>query len=351
MNDLKQEIAQELDRVRRGRRADALHEFVDILRFRHGNTPPSLHEARDLLRNCQATWDLRGRVVPADAAALDPATEDQITTDLLELAVAWADLRMRVATPVEVTDARREARQRLDDAETEFGRSLSLDLQRRELDPAGKGKDPTWLEPHTAWDHYQYGRFYFRTGRVAEAETAFRHTLTERPQDLWPNFFQGLCAYRLGHYDDALAAFRTAIALSPRAAPIYYNRALALEALGRRDEAYGDDTRAIELDPHLAAAWLNRGILAVKSGRPADAVADLEQAIGLSTDPETLGHIHFNLALAHRACGDRTAASKEADQAVALGNFDARTLVRDLGTASAAASTQSRAREPLRTAN
>ena len=348
VNDLKQEIAQELGRVRRGRAADLLHDFADILRFRHGNTPPSDSETQKLLSGCQSTWDLRDRLVPAGAATLDPATEEQITTDLLELAVAWADLRMRVAAPIEVAEARREARQRLDDAEAEFGRSLSLDLQRRELDPDGKGKDPTWVRPQSAWDYYQLGRFCLRTGRVSEAEAAFSRTLAERPQDLWPNFFQGLCAYRLGLYGDALAAFRTAIALSPRAAPIYYNRALALEALGRRDEAFSDDTRAIELDPRLAAAWLNRGILAVKSGRPADAVADLEQALGLSTDPETLGHIHFNLALAHRASGDRAAARAAADKAVALGNLDARTLVRDLATPPAL--TRPRTREPLRTA-
>ena len=83
------------------------------------------------------------------------------------------------------------------------------------------------------------------------------------------------------------------------------------EALGRTTEAIRDYNRALELDPALISASINRGILAYQSGRNDDAIADFDRAIRRASDAPTAGLIHYNLALAHRARGDRAAALRE----------------------------------------
>ena len=170
------------------------------------------------------------------------------------------------------------------------------------------------------------GRAHLRAGRFWEAATDFQHVLDQRPEDFWPNFYQGVCAYRLAQFHDALAAFRTCIALAPKSAECYYNRARVAESLGRGPEAMRDYTRALELDPALTAAAINRGTLAYRNGRTDAAIADFQQAIRTETDSRTLGLIHFNLALAHLARGDRAAALASVQAAMARGHEPARAL-------------------------
>jgi tetratricopeptide (TPR) repeat protein len=87
-----------------------------------------------------------------------------------------------------------------------------------------------------------------------------------------------------------------------------------------------DYDSALQRDRNLTAALLNRGILAYKSGRHAAAVADFQRALGTSSDPRTMGRIHYNLALTRLAQGDRAAALASAEQALAWGNDEARGL-------------------------
>jgi tetratricopeptide (TPR) repeat protein len=159
---------------------------------------------------------------------------------------------------------------------------------------------------------------------VQEAAAEFQRTLELQPEDFWSNFYQGHCAYHLGQFEDASAAFRTCIALSPKTAWCYHDRARAEEALGQVKQAYGDYSRAIELDPALSVATLNRGILSYKAGRSEDAIADFLRALRASPDRETAGRIHFNLALAHLARGNRQAALASAEEAVTSGYRKAR---------------------------
>jgi tetratricopeptide (TPR) repeat protein len=135
----------------------------------------------------------------------------------------------------------------------------------------------------------------------------------------------------LGNHEDACAAFRTCIALAPQTAECYYNRALAHEALGRGDQALADYGRALELDPALTAAALNRGLLGYKRAQHRHAIADFLRALHTATvtgtaDRETIGQIHYNLALAYLATGDRTSALASSEKALGLGYPEARGL-------------------------
>jgi serine/threonine protein kinase/tetratricopeptide (TPR) repeat protein len=329
VNSLRQALVEQLHRARRGQKAAELHDLADLVRFRYGLTPFAAAEARDVVRSIQAIWDERDLLLSPKAGTSDPKIDQGIRTDLLELAIVWAELRVQIAPPAETDAAKRDALRVLDQAQAACGPSPSLELVRRSITGVLGRIDSLpgpVSAPMSTWDHYDLGRSYLRAEQFREASREFQSVLDQRPQDFWPNFYQGICAYRLGQYSDALAAFRTCTALAPTKAECYYNRALAAEALGRGDRAFLDYGRALELDPGLTAAALNRGILSYRSGRHDEAVADFLRALRTSHDSRTVGRIHYNLALAHLARGDRPSALASAEEALARGHEEAHSL-------------------------
>jgi eukaryotic-like serine/threonine-protein kinase len=329
VDSLKRSLEDQLLMAQRGQKVAALHALADLIRFRHGIDLPSTEEARALIKNIRAVWNERDLLVGPNTRALDALSEQVIRTDLLDLAIAAAELRLGLAPPAEADAARHDALQLLDLAKTWCGPSPRLDrlcnstvTAPAQAAPAGK-QQPVTL---SNLDHFDQGRSHLRDGRFRDAAVDFQRVLDQRPQDFWSNFYQGLCAYRLGQFHDALAAFRTCVALAPNSAECYYNRARVAEALGRRDQAIHDYCRALELDPSFTSASINRGILAYKDGQNDDAIADFRRAIRAAADSRTLGLIHYNLALAHLARGDRVAALASAQEATARGHEGAREL-------------------------
>jgi eukaryotic-like serine/threonine-protein kinase len=315
-------LSKQLHLAKLGQKAGELHHLADLVRFWYGSTPPAGKEAQNLIAKVPAIWEERNLLLKPQGEALDAESEQGIRTDLLELAVVWADLRVRLASKSEVDEARREAWRVLDQAEAICGPSPALNRELRAYAQA-LGETRSFHEPdpapRSAWEHYDLGRSYLRSGLVREAAGEFQRTLELRPQDFWPNFFQGLCAYELGEFEEAAAAFRTCIALAPSTAECYYNRARAADAQEHARQAFSDYSRALELDPGLAVAALNRGILSYKASRYDDAIADFHRALGASPDSEIVGRTHYNLALTHQAKGDRTSALASVQEAVALG--------------------------------
>jgi Flp pilus assembly protein TadD len=320
----------ELRLARRGQKAVALHRLADLVRFRYGLDPPASGEASNLVRDVRAIWREKDLLLGPGGESLDADTEEAIRTDLLELAVVWADLRVRLAADDGRDEALREAIEVLDQAEAACGHSPALSRERRTyaraLGRIDRSPGPE-LAPQSAWEHYDLGRSYLRSGSLHEADAEFQRTLELRPQDFWPNFYQGLCAFRLGQFDVAAAAFRTCTALAPGTAECYFNRGMADEALGRSEVAYRDYSRALELEPGLMAAAMNRGILSYKAGRADAAVTDFQRALrSAGPDQRAIGRIHYNLALAHSARGDRMEARASAEAAIHAGYRDAREL-------------------------
>jgi serine/threonine protein kinase/Flp pilus assembly protein TadD len=317
----------------RAKNAAELHELVNLFRFRFGITPPEPAEARALYLRGRAIWDARGRITHGLNVPhrVDPATEDQVRVDLIDLATILADL----CTHGEgvVTD-REEAGRILGAAQAEFGPAAAL---RRALanDSQAPGRADLAPDaippPHTAWEYYDLGRSYFRSGEHALAVAEFQHAIDIRPEEFWPHYYHGICSYKLGRHADAVASFGTAIALSPRTAACYYNRALAYQALGRDDEAIRDDGRALELDPRFTDAAVNRAVLLFRAGRHADALADLARARATASSPSALGRIAYNVALVHMARNDVSAARASLREAIAHGDDEARRLALELG--------------------
>jgi tetratricopeptide (TPR) repeat protein len=194
-------------------------------------------------------WHARRQIVDADAAASQPHIDDTLRDDLLDLAVIWANLQIRLAPADGAREARQNAAQLLDEAQQLLGSSLELELAKREngtpasLDPSGQDAA---IAPKTVWEHYAVGRSLYRRERFAEARREFRDAIRLEPSAFWPNFYLELCAYRLEDFDEALNAASVCVVLSPRSSECFYNRALAQQALGHQEAALADFSQALE---------------------------------------------------------------------------------------------------------
>ena len=268
-----------------------------------------------LVRRGREIWKARNFLLDAIDGGQEPEVESQIRADLLDFAVIWADLRVRMAKTDQADEVPREALWEalrvLDEAADRLGPSPALDRDRRHYARGlGLTRFPRChsTRPRTAWEHYDLGKSYLRSGKLQRAAEQFRLALELRPQDFWPNFYQGLCAYRLDRLDEAVRAFSICQALAPETAECSYNLALAHEALGQDDEALRDYGRALQVDHRLLQAALNRGILLSRHGRHVEATASLEEALAITdaSDRETLGVVHYNLALVQLAVGRRS---------------------------------------------
>jgi serine/threonine protein kinase/Flp pilus assembly protein TadD len=338
------ELTKWLDRASRAGRAAALHELAETIRFRYGLSPPPAEDAPALVRLGRETWDARGSLLQQP----DPETTARVRSDLRDLVVLWADLRVRYASPDELPRARQEAAEIIAAAADFLGTSPSLERDRSTYSGAKASGDAVpdlSSAPRSAWEHYDLGRSYLRSNQPVLAAAQFRRGLESRPQDFWLNFYEGLCDYRLGQFDGAVSAFRVCIALAPESAECYYNRARAYQALDHLDRAVADYDRALSLSPRLTDAAVNRGIIRFRQGQCEVAISDLERALKTTSSRSALGNIRYNLALVHQARGDRQAAARSARAAIELGNHDARELVRRLERPEATKSSQPNGRD------
>jgi serine/threonine protein kinase/tetratricopeptide (TPR) repeat protein len=255
------EMRQELQLALRGKKAEELHELADMVRFQYGVDPPPTDEMRTVAARLRAIWNERDLVTSSHNGSLDPDQERSIRTDLLDLAIVWSDLHVRLAPPAARAGARQEALGVLDEASASFGPSAALDRERRlQARALGLPEPPAApaAPPQTAWEHYDLGRSYLRSGQLPAASEEFERALELRPQDFWPNFYKGLCALRLGRAEEAAGLFRACIVLAPSVAECYYNRGLAYEAMERHDKAAADFRKASELDPSISSSTPGR---------------------------------------------------------------------------------------------
>jgi serine/threonine protein kinase/Flp pilus assembly protein TadD len=318
---LRRSLDEQLALALRGQTAAALHELAERVRFRYGALLPAAEESQAQADKIGAFWSRRDHVLAKGPGALDSKTEQSIKTDLLDLAIAFSELRARQGLP-------RDALRILDEAEASCGPSHRIELERRIMSGGPDALDR--CAASSAIPHYDLGRAELRAGRFREAARELEHALAERPQDFWPNFYTGLCAYRLGRFDEALSVFRVCVALAPDSAECYFNRARAAQAMGRLDEAARDYTRAVVLDPNLTPALLNRAALAYKKGRYDEAISDLGRALGSVTGSVKKSQVQYNLALAQLARGDRAAALASLFQAANRGHHEAAGLLKRL---------------------
>jgi tetratricopeptide (TPR) repeat protein len=263
------QLAMEVCHARRARFAHDLHALADRARFRYDGTSLPDEVARPLLASCRQVWDRRNLALDAWADP-GPAGEEQVRTDLLDLALFWADLRARVGEQEpDPAEARREILGVLAEAEEAFGASPAVARQRQacaaalgdRATAAAAARQAERLVPRTAWEHHALGRSLLASGQPARAAEEFARALDLEPDGFWPRFDQGRCLYRLARYRDAAEAFRVCTALAPACAECFYNLALAEAADGRTEVAVKDYDQALARNPTLTEAAQNRDAL------------------------------------------------------------------------------------------
>jgi eukaryotic-like serine/threonine-protein kinase len=251
---------------------------------------------------------------------LSAKERERLRADLLDLALVWADLQVRLADAESKRQARRDALSLLKEADADLGPSPVLRLQRRELEAAlverpSAANDRVELWPKTAWECYAWGRIVLQQGNLEKADEMFRRAVDLDPGGFWPNFYLGLCALQRQDYPEAESAFRVCVSLAPESAVSHYNRGLALARLNRDEQAIAAFGRALHHDAKLGPAAFHRGVLLFHEKRYADAVADFERALECGHDPVA---VCCQLALAHQALGQHAravAAARQAHQA------------------------------------
>jgi serine/threonine protein kinase/Flp pilus assembly protein TadD len=281
------ELRRQRQRAVRAYDVETLHERMERSRYLLGDELLAPTTLRTLAAECRSAWEERRRLLDAEGEPLAADTEEALRRDLLDVAILWAECRVRLATENEAADARNEALHILNEAVTLLGPSPVLSRLRRTLDPAAPDDGPA---PRTAWEHYILGSWLLRSGDLGGAAAASARAVELRPQDFRPWFGKGVCAHRRGRTGEAVTAFSVCVALAPEQAVCYYNRGLALAAHGDADAALRDYNQALRLDPRLAAAALNRGALHLQEGRFAEAAADLQRALELGANPDAVRH-------------------------------------------------------------
>jgi tetratricopeptide (TPR) repeat protein len=260
--------------ARRLASAEELHTIADRVRFKALAQSALESDLRKLERSCRELWDHRERILAfhgADAP-LDETTR-RVRADLLDVAIIWADLRLRLTNADRAAEVRREALRLLAEAEKAFGPNAVLLREREGLARAlgqheearAAARRRAELPPATAWEHYALGRRLLQDGDLGAAAGALEQAVALAPGEFWANFYQGECAFRRKRYREAVSAFRVCIALAPESAPAYNNRGLAYARLGEEARALSDYTQALQLDPTLAEAARNRALLQKKS--------------------------------------------------------------------------------------
>jgi tetratricopeptide (TPR) repeat protein len=331
-HDLRRDLRQQLALAQRTQLAEELHDLAERLRFLYGADLEATGALRALELRLRTTWEARDRILAQLGGGVDSGIARRLRTDLLDLGILWADLRVQLASNGEA-EARRDALRTLDEAERLLGASSVLERERQSHAEAlgltdlarAAAHRCAQLAPQTAWEHYALGRSLLAAGALETAAAEFDRATDLQPQDLWAQFSRGICAYRRRFFDIALSAFEVCVALSPGTAECYYNRARAHAALGHIDLALRDYNHTLRLAPTMALASLNRGILYYQEKRYWEAIDDFRRALAGGANPAA---VHYNLALVHLAQKDN--AATRADLRRALQQEPTHARARDL---------------------
>ncbi len=154
-----------------------------------------------------------------------------------------------------------------------------------------------------------------QSGRLKEAEDAYRGVLRDNPRNPEALHLLGLLAHQSGDNRTGVDLIRRAIGIRSGRAVYHFNLGVALAAAGDpagAEEAY---RRCLALAPDRAEALNNLGLLLQERGELKDATSAFRDALAL--DPENAG-THANLGRALQELGRDEAALASFERALAL---------------------------------
>ena len=310
---LRRDLESQRNRAKHSQMAQQLATVVDKVRLCYGGDFASPEDLAALAQECGTFWNNRDAILATLKPGLDPELEEQLRFDLLDLAVLWSDVRVRVAKARDIRAVHERAIEVLNEAERLFGPRCILYLALQEHARAlGRVQEArrneqrsTEVPARNAWEFYALARFHFHTGRTDLAAEELEKSFDLQPSNFWTSYLKGQLACRLGNFQDAIAAFTACIVLRPNAAWCFHNLGVAHTQLGQTDLALHDYDNALNRDPRLAAAALNRGMLHYQKKRFTESRRDLRQALNCGADKAA---VHYNLALVEASEGHVSAA-------------------------------------------
>jgi tetratricopeptide (TPR) repeat protein len=142
----------------------------------------------------------------------------------------------------------------------------------------------------------------FQTGRLAEAESAYRAALKVAPRDPAATHNLGVVIAAQGRHQDAVGYFDKAIGADPAFASAHYNRAVAKMALGETREAISAFERAARLEPEHYEAHRALGFLWLPPGERGRALDHLARTYELrrGDDRTTIALKSLTMATRHK---------------------------------------------------
>jgi tetratricopeptide (TPR) repeat protein len=304
--ELKRALQVRITAAELARLTDSVHALAEKLRFIDSVDDAPRERLRQLATGCGRIWEARERIVQSDALRNLTQESQQLDADLIDLAVLWARLKVRLASAQNQEIAHAEALEVLEEAKHLWGDRLTLRLAREELQPGTVGMGAAAeTSPRTPWEHYALARHWYRAGKLSKAQAGFERALKLEPGAFWSNWYLTLTCYRQKRFVEALQSACVCVALEPHSAECFHNRALCHAALQEHQAALDDFDTATKLDPSLAPSLLHRGMILVQLERHDEALVDLNRALALGSNP---AEAHYQIALAYTGSGNRPAA-------------------------------------------
>lgn len=171
------------------------------------------------------------------------------------------------------------------------------------------------LEPDQADALRFLGVIFRQRGDLSPARDYLEKALAVQPNDAHAHHDLGLVHFAGGHIEQAVAAYRRAIEILPVFPDAHYNLGNASYALGQMEEAEASYRRALEHQPDLTEAHYNLGLLAQEKG-------DLESAACHYRRTAELNPAHLdarlNLSLVLKDSGKTDAAEACLQELLAL---------------------------------
>jgi len=175
--------------------------------------------------------------------------------------------------PLDATEARRLAQQKLDEA-------LDTPWTDREL-AIGLCSEAIALDPTLPYVRYVRAKCLEQLGRRVEAVNDLTHELRLGPPKVDLLCDRGWMLLDLERAHEALVDFRRAVLLDPWCANLYLGTGSSLRVLGRVSESIEQFDTAIRVDPSLAHAYNGRGVAHQYNATRAEALRDFDEAIRL----------------------------------------------------------------------